>query len=305
MATLIAFLGALGVWFIWIALTHPFVSRLGPTHEGLAEAAARARLEVPTTLTVFETLPLLDRAFGPLLESAAQLLAHLLRRVEADETRIIQAGRPKRYRTVYDLYAWKVLAAVILFCAGLANAIVSGTGFLPLAFGLGVLGLYLPDYHLSQLIQKRREFLRTEMAFVLHRLAIHLAAGRALDMALRQVAEQPGGLFVQELRQAIAEYDVGKSLEQVLRNLSARNPGIDEVDRFVELVLRATSLGQPLAEALQNMGKVMQSQVESAIEARGLATSVQMVLPIGLLVLPATGIVVLGPAIYLAAQYFF
>ena len=53
------------------------------------------------------------------------------------------------------------------------------------------------------------------------------------------------------------------------------------------------------------MGRIMQDRVQQDVEARGMAASVQMVLPIGCLILPAIGIVVMGPGIYLAAQYFF
>ena len=52
------------------------------------------------------------------------------------------------------------------------------------------------------------------------------------------------------------------------------------------------------------MGRIMQERVQQEIEARGMAASVQMVLPVGCLILPAIGIVVMGPGIYLAAQYF-
>ena len=89
-----------------------------------------------------------------------------------------------------------------------------------------------------------------------------------------------------------------------MENLIARNPGIDDIARFAELIIRSHSLGQPLGEALRQMANLMQAKVESEIESRGMTTSVKMVLPIGLLVLPAIGIVVMGPAVYLAAQYF-
>lgn len=304
MTILFAFLGALGVWLVFTALTHKFVARLGSTHETLAETQSRFRMVDNAHVQTFSEIPFLDRALRPLLEPASQFLARVLRRMERDEERILQAGRPKRYASVYDFYAWKVLASVVLFAGGLVNALISGIGFLPIAFALGVIGLFLPDYHLTQLIRKRREMLRTEMAFVLHRMVIHLEASRTMAMAIENIVRSPGGPFIQELRRVTQDIDLGQSLEQAMRNLAARNPGMDDVSRFSELVIRAGALGQPLAEPLRNMAQLMQAKVESDVESRGLATSVKMVLPIGLLVLPAIGIVVMGPAVYLAAQYF-
>ncbi len=297
MTLLLAILGGLGVLLIWTGVTHPFIAQV---------QGSRRRVELrPEENERVQLSPLLDRALGPLLESASHALAALLRREDKDREMIAAAGYPARYRTVYNLYAWKVFIALTLFLVGLFNAVLIGPGFLPIALGLGVLGLYLPDFHLRQLVQKRREMVRTEMAFVLHRLAIQVAAGQALPQALEQIALKPGGPFVQELRQVSTDISTGHTLGESLDALAARAAGIDEVRRFVDLLQRAQQLGSPIAEALTSMGRILQDRVQQDVEARGMAASVQMVLPVGCLILPAIGIVVMGPGIYLAAQYFF
>jgi len=297
MTILLALIGGLGVFLIWTGVTHPFVARIGNSRNRVqlrAEEGERIQLS-----------PLLDRALGPLLDSASHALAVLLRREDKDRELIVAAGYPTRYRTVYNFYAWKVFIATMLFLVGLFNAIAIGPGFLPVALGLGILGLYLPDFHLRQLVQKRREMIRTEMAFVLHRLAIQVAAGQALPQALEQIALKPGGPFVQELRQVSTDISTGHTLTEALDGFAERASGIDEVRRFVDLLERAQQLGSPIADALTSMGRIMQDRVQQDIEARGMAASVQMVLPVGCLILPAIAIVVMGPGIYLAAQYFF
>jgi Flp pilus assembly protein TadB len=204
------------VLLIWIGLTHPFVSRI---------AGARQRVQLrPEDNESIQLSPLLDRALGPLLESASHTLAVVLRREDKDLEMIAAAGYPPRYRTVYNFYAWKVFIALMLFLVGLANAIILGVSFLPVALGLGVLGLYLPDFHLRQLVQKRREMVRTEMAFVLHRLAIQVAAGQALPQALEQIALKPGGPFIQELRQVSNDISTGHTLTEALDALAREEP---------------------------------------------------------------------------------
>lgn len=304
MLLLLAFLGALGVWLVFTALTHKFVTHHGANHESLAQAQARTRLQDEVVLAQMTRTPFLDRALRAWLHPAAQLLAKLLRRAEQDEQHLLQAGHPARYPTVLDFYAWKVLIATTLFFVGVFNSLFVGIGFLPLAFVLGAIGLFLPDVHLNELIKKRRELVRIEMAFTLHRLVIHLEAGKTISQTLQHVTEQPGGAFFQELRAVVRDFSSGTEIQTALENLVARNPNIDELARFAELVMRSQEIGQPLSRPLKHMANLLQAKVESEVESRGMATSVKMVLPIGLLVLPAIGIVVMGPAVYLAAQYF-
>jgi hypothetical protein len=50
---------------------------------------------------------------------------------EDKDRELISAGYPPRYRTVFNLYAWKVFIAAMLFLVGLVNAVIIGPGFLP------------------------------------------------------------------------------------------------------------------------------------------------------------------------------
>src|SRR5258708_447079 len=140
MTLLFAFLGALGVWLTFTALTHKFVAHQGSGHETLADAQSRARLQHDVHLEQIIKTPILDRVLRGWLEPVAQLFARLVRRSELDEQRLLQAGRPVRYPTILDFYAWKVLIATILFAIGIVNSLFVGIGFLPIAFALGAFG---------------------------------------------------------------------------------------------------------------------------------------------------------------------
>ena len=292
----LALVGGLGVLFIWSGLTHAFATKIGG-------AQKRVRLTNAEDEQI-RLSPLLDRALGPFLGSAAHALALTLRREDKDRDLIAAAGYPARYRTVYTFYAWKVVIAVGFFLQGILLALVISPEWIFAAFMLGVIGLYLPDFHLRGLVNKRRELVRTEMAFVLHRLAIQVAAGQALPQALEQIAIKAGGQFVRELRQVSADISSGTGLPQALEQLAQRTAGIDDVRRLVSLLLRALELGSPIADALTSMGCILQDRVQQDIEARGMVASTQMILPIGCLILPAIGIVVLGPVAFIAAQFF-
>jgi len=306
MNTFVALVGACGVWLMWMALYQPFSSKLTwASRPRLEREAAEMRLKEFGGLSMFKDRPILDRVLSGPLEGWSRTLSTLLRRGERDEKLILQAGRPERYRTLYDFYAWKVIFAVMFFVMGIMPAVFVGRTLLFVAPLVGFMGFWLPDYHLRQLVQRRQELLRTELAFTLHRIAIHVAAGRALPVALRQVSSGPGGLFVAELRKVMTDYDMRVPLLEALQGMLKRNPGVGELERFVDMVQRASTFGQPIVQTMTDMGMALQQQLEAEVEARGLASSVKMVLPVGLMVLPAIGIVVMGPAILMAARFFF
>lgn len=292
----LAFIGALGVLFIWIGVTHAFALKI-------SGAQKRVRLTTAQDEQV-HLPPLLDRSVGPLLESAARVLAATLRREDKDRDLIAAAGYPARYPTAYTFYAWKVAISVGFFMQGILLALIVSPEWIFVAFVLGLVGLYLPDFHLRGLVRKRRDLVRVEMAFVLNRLAIQVAAGQALPQAIEQIALKPGGPFVKELRQVSTDISSGIMMSDALNALAQRTAGIEDVRRLISLLQRSLELGSPIADALNSMGRVLQDRVQQDIEARGMVASTQMILPIGCLILPAIGIVVLGPVLLIAAQMF-
>lgn len=290
----IALVGAAGIVLAWWAIMQPALAK-----------DAMGGQPLSGVIPVVHTTPLLDRLFGPLLGRLSYRLALLLRRMDKDEVRLRAAGYPERYPTVYDLYAWKVAMALVLFLVGIGASLVGGSGFLFLAFGLGLLGLFLPDIQLAQLIRKREEQMRFEMAFSLHRMAVFCASGGSLGEATQQLAySNKGGVFINELRQVTADTQKGMTLDEALEQMKDRNPNIPEVVTLTELLRASGRTGTSNAEVLRGLGNMMIDKALQEMEQRGIASGVQMVIPVGGLILPAIGIAVMGPGIFLAAQYF-
>lgn len=290
----IALTGATGVVLMWRAVMEPALAREAQNKQPLSGVTPEVH-----------TLPLLDRLFGSFLGRASYRLAQLLRRVEKDNARLRAAGYPPRYPTVYDLYAWKIAMALFLFLVGVAASLVGGSGFLFIAFGLGILGLFLPDIQLAQLIRKREAQMRFEMAFSLHRMAVMCAAGATLHKAAGHIAfSNRGGVFRNELQQVMSDTYKGMTLDEALEEMKNRNPNIPEVVTLCELLRAAGRTGTSNAEVLRGLGNVMIDKALQEMEQRGIAAGVQMVIPVGALILPAIGIAVMGPGIFLAAQYF-
>mgnify|MGYP000223942416 CR=1 FL=1 len=290
----IALVGATGIVLVWRAITQPSLAKNATGGQPLSGI-----------YPIVRTTPLLDRLFGPLLGQLSYRLALILRRMDKDEARLRAAGYPPRYPTVYDLYAWKIAMALFLFFVGIAASLVAGSGFVYLAFGLGILGMFLPDIQLAQLIRKREEQMRFEMAFSLHRMAVFCAAGGTLSEAAQHVAySNRGGVFINELRQITADTQKGMTLDEALEQMKERNPNIPEVVTLSELLRASGRTGTSNAEVLRGLGNMLIDKALQEMEQRGIASGVQMVIPVGGLILPAIGIAVMGPGIFLAAQYF-
>jgi len=292
---LIALIGALGVFFIILSF-ESLEAALRAPRSGLKRAVEADEYE---PLVLFEGRPLLDRLFGPLILKWAVRLRNLLKRGERDEQRLQLAGSPPRYRTVNDFYAYKVLYGVGAFVVGAFAVAVLGLGlgwvWLPLA--LGVAGLFWPDLQIRRLISQRRDDLLAEMAFTLDRLAVHVAAGKTLAQAQRDVARQAGGLFTQELQRIVREYQAGVALPAAWAHFAARYPHVNEAPLLAGQIAMAHEKSQEIVPGLQNMAVMIRDRVEAAVLARGVQTPVFMTIVLGVFILPAVAIIVGGPGI--------
>lgn len=237
--------------------------------------------------------PLIGRAFGPLIAGWAQQAMDLLNRAEADRQKLMMAGWPKPWHTVEDFYASKVLAAGLLGAVGIVVGLMAAPEavfvLVPL---LGGVGFAIPDLSLSAQVKKRREMIVAEMASVPDRIAIQVQSGKTLPLAIRAIAQRPGGPLVQELRQVSADYAVDGDLAGALDEMAERT-GVPELRDFVGRVRLALEQGTAIAPLLQVMGVSAREKLNLMLEQRALRNSFLMIVPIGGLVLPAV-LVMLG-----------
>lgn len=242
---------------------------------------------------------LLSRAFGPMISTWSSQVMTLLNRAEADRIRLAQAGWPKPWYTVEDLYMSKVTTAGILAAVGIAvGLIVSPEAILIAVPVLGLLGFFVPDLNLNSQVKKRKEMITAEMAFVPDRIGIQVLAGKTLPLAIREIATKPGGPFVQELRLVSADYAIDGDLIGAMEKMAARTQ-MPELRDFVGRVRLATEQGTAIGPLLQVMGASARERLNLALEERGMRNSYLMILPIGGLVLPAILVMLGAPGFWM------
>lgn len=261
----------------------------------LARPAALRRLERATGMAQAES--------APLKLQLARLLEPLARRVTTnDETRkrLVQAGF--RDAGALSLFAGGRLALPLLLV--LLVLLAAGTlGLSPLqrlvglvaAVGLGYVG---PSFLLDKLRAKRQLEIRLALPDALDLMVVCLEAGLTMAAGFARVAREfarSSPALCDELRLMTAEMQAGKAGADALRGLAER-VGIEDVSSLVAMLVQSERFGTSVADALRIQADGMRRDRLQRAEERAQKASVRMLIPAGLLIFPATMIVILGPA---------
>jgi pilus assembly protein TadC len=253
-----------------------------------ATQKARPRVQ----LTAPDERPLLERTLESLFIPAGKRVAGLGRydwveQRERLETRLAQAGYPPPFTSPENVLGYRFFtAAIFAGLVGLFGLIFSlfsagmGAIALPLAVGAGVMGWLMPNQVISNAIQERQEQLTLDAASTLDRLAIYVAAGYALPMALRLLSERPGGAWVAEMRTIASDYAVTGDFVGALDKAAARCGRLPEIIRVTERLKAAYEMGGGgIVESLRRMAKDARLRIKLLLTERGYKNAVMMVIP--------------------------
>ena len=306
---MIAFIGALGVLIAASAFS-PLIGRLARRRHDLSqvdEIDPSRRILKEDELALFAGRPLLERLFARPVRSGAKALINLgasspeEARKRADKIAIDLRKSGYRYPSVGDFYASKILGAILFFFMGLIAILlmdVTGLFFLPLA--LGLLGLFLPDREVKRQIKKREEYMITEMAFSLDRIALMMEGGAGLMDALMQLTRSPGGLFAAEIRRVMADMDLGRRPREALQAMLDRSPDFDDLHKFTNRLLLSVEEGRSIAGPLRLQADMMRSRIENEMLTRGLNATLVVTGITGAFALPALAIIIVVPVMTMA-----
>lgn len=247
-------------------------------------------------------VPFIFRLLSPLAEDLSKL-GGLRRSVGKDAKEIRKAGYP--FPSVGDFYALKAFLAISFFFVGIGINLLLGapTCLLPPLL-LGLLGLFLPDIKLSRSMRRRRELLRTEMAFSLDRMALLAEAGLAIQVIFREISASPGGLFTRSLGRVIEDMDLGEHPREAFKKMKERLPDCDELDKFIDRVLSSIERGAPIAQSLKALGETMRTKINSEAMRRGMRTTL-LISTVGVVfILTSLMIVAIFPLFYTILEIF-
>ncbi len=126
-------------------------------------------------------------------------------------------------------------------------------------------------------------------------LTLGLQAGISFDAALEAYAERFDTVFAQEVRRALQSYQLGmQTRSRALESICERLPD-DAVLRLITALNQALVLGSPLLATLGTLGFELRTYRKARLEERIAKTPIKLLLPLGLCVLPAVLILLMGP----------
>jgi tight adherence protein C len=208
---------------------------------------------------------------------------------------LIQAGyRDQRHLNLY------VGSRVLLAALGMAAVVaVSGFGSPLLMVGAGGLGFFLPRFALKRMIRNRQRRITLALPDALDLTVICVEAGLALDQALLRVGDDlrhshPD--LSSEFNMVNLEMRAGKPRVEALHNLAART-GVSDIRSLVGTLVQTDRFGTSVAQALRVHSDSLRTERRQRAEEQAAKTTIKMVIPLVLFVLPSLLFVTLGPAV--------
>jgi tight adherence protein C len=212
--------------------------------------------------------------------------------------RMAAAGHPRgmsadRFLTAKALAVLGVvgflLAVALVASSSIRATIVLLIIFVPAAF-------FLPDLWLSLVTTERKNLIRKALPDMLDMLTISVEAGLGFDAAIAKLIKNTSGPLSKEFGRMLQEIQAGVSRKDALKHLSERTD-VSELNSFIMAMIQADVFGVSIGSVLRTQAKEMRVKRRQSAEERAQKAPVKIVFPLVLCILPATLIVVLGPAI--------
>lgn len=239
------------------------------------------------------------RALKERLEQALDPLSKAipLSPTEVSRTRgwLIEAGyRESKHLTFY------VGSRVALALLGMLFVLaVSPQLNLALMVGMGGLGFFIPRIILKRLIRQRQHRITLGLPDALDLTVICVEAGLALDQAMQRVGQDLHHAhpeLSEEFYLVNLEMRAGKPRAEALRNLTLRT-GVKDIRALVGTLVQTDRFGTSVAQALRVHSDSLRTERRQRAEEAAAKTTIKMVIPLVLFVLPSIIFVTLGPAI--------
>lgn len=244
--------------------------------------------------------PFRQRVGRPLADSARHIAAALAPAgyAESVRRRLVLAGSPRGIE-IGRFVIVKVLCALGvggLFAAVSAVRPLSPTVWVLVVVPLTVLAFFLPDLWLSSRINEYKGAIRRALPDMLDMLTISVEAGLGFDQAIAKIVRNTSGPLAQQFGRMLQEIQAGASRSDALRNLAKRTE-VPELNGFIMAIVQADVFGISVSTVLRAQAAEMRIKRRQFAEEEAQKAPVKLVFPLVLCILPATLIVILGPAV--------
>jgi tight adherence protein C len=167
------------------------------------------------------------------------------------------------------------------------------------ALGGALIGYYLPDVFVSNIIQKRQQSIMRAFPDALDLMLICVESGNSIEAAFTRVAAEIGQSSVElaeELGLTTAELSYLPERRTAFENLAKRT-GHSGVKAVAAALNQAEKYGTPMGQALRVTAAENREMRMQEAERKAASLPAKLTVPMILFFLPCLFVVILGPAI--------
>jgi tight adherence protein C len=224
--------------------------------------------------------------------------------VENARSKLIRAGIRSRDAVTMFLFAKlcmpALLGIIVVTVVYVFEAYNLGPqGRLMASTGVILLGFYLPDIYIKNLVDKRTHLLTRSMPDMLDLLVICAEAGLALDNALVRVSKEIRlncAEMADELELTSAELGFMSERRIALENLYKRT-ALPSMQALANTLIQSERYGTPLAQSLRVLSRELRDERLMKAEEKAARLPATLTVPMMIFIMPTLFIVLIGPGI--------
>ena len=172
-----------------------------------------------------------------------------------------------------------------------------------LVLAMTIAAFVMPDLLVRSKADRRADEITRLLPDVLDQVTISVEAGLGFEAALARITANDEHALAQEFGRMLQDVRLGSTRSDALDALAARSQ-VDDLKTVVLTLRQAESLGVPLARSLRTLSGEMREKRRFRAEEKANQLPIKMIFPLGVCILPALFIVILGPAVVRFVQLF-
>jgi tight adherence protein C len=196
----------------------------------------------------------------------------------------------------------KLVAAVCGLLLGLAPSLafgMRGSHVILLTVVGASVGAFIPGHYVNKRAKNRQLDIGRQLSDVLDLLVVCVEAGLGLLESIKVVGDETKAqqlVIGNELTQVAGEVNAGSSLGQALRSLAERS-GVADIKPLAATLIQSEQLGAAIGPALRAISDSIRIRRRLNAEEAAQKTTIKILFPLVLMILPAMLLIIIGPAI--------
>jgi tight adherence protein C len=251
--------------------------------------------------------PFSERVLGPMADGVNHVVVALGPRnyLKGIREKLAVAGTPGDLSAegyIAVKLAVGLVAGALVLVATTLDVLSPSTAVVAIPVAL-VLGYIAPNLWLRNVREHRETSIRRGLPDMLDMLTISVEAGLGFDAAVAKYVKNTDSPLAMEFGRVLQEVQAGAPRRDALRRMAQRT-NVTDLNSFVAAMVQAEVLGTSVATVLRAQSHEMRLRRRQHAEEAAQKLPVKQVFPVVLCILPATLIVILGPAILALMRFF-